>query len=62
MVIFDDAKYSKWNKWTGDTSVRNPLIGANQETIRVEKLYQEHRFTFTPEDYNNAIPCNGNCE
>lgn len=63
VVFYNNERYKKWKD--KDTSNRNPL-GPHTNYIELDtknrKAYSEYKYIFTPEDYLNAEPCNGNCE
>ena len=53
-VVYNNVKYKDFSFKNIDNE-RNPLYKPNE--IRTEGL-----FIFTEEDYENAEPCNGNCD
>lgn len=60
-VIFNDTKIQKWER-SDSSSSRNPLRKENSEHTKVSDLHDVLDFTFTPQDYDDALPCNGNCD
>ena len=60
-VIFNEEKMKEW-KISDNSSNRNPLRGENMILLNQSKLNYEYQFTFTPQDYDDALPCNGNCD
>ncbi|MDY6024747.1 hypothetical protein [Bergeyella zoohelcum] len=60
-VIFNNSRYHKWGV-NGNTSFRSPFNVNNLKLIKNGTRYSEYQFTFTPQDYDDALPCNGNCD
>ncbi len=64
-VMYDSIKMKKYYLYSDDPTnkIRNPiLVDDGYVVIKQEERKTVKRFTFTPDDYNNATPCNGNCE